>query len=99
MDQMFLTVRGAVQDSVRATLGVASVFTTRMGSLGNLILEQPKRQIFAPNVMAIRDQRHDKKSKQTTPQACFDVAPPIGVGSRSRVFHWEMMNIKKDTFI
>ena len=26
MDQMFLTVRGAVQDSFRATLGVASVF-------------------------------------------------------------------------
>ena len=26
MDQMFLTVRGAVQGSVRATLGVASVF-------------------------------------------------------------------------
>ena len=31
----------------------------------------------------------------------FDVAPPIGVASRSRdnVFHWEMKNIKKDTFI
>ena len=26
MDQMFLTVRGAVQGSFRATLGVASVF-------------------------------------------------------------------------
>ena len=40
MDQMlFLTVRGAVQDSYRATLGVASVFavscrlTTKVGSL------------------------------------------------------------------
>ena len=39
-DQMFLTVRGAVQGSFRATLGVASVFvhvfcllTNRMGSL------------------------------------------------------------------
>ena len=39
MDQMFLTVRGAVQGSFRATLGVASVFVhvvfrlTRLGSL------------------------------------------------------------------
>ena len=64
-------------------------------------MEQPKRQIFAPNVMAIRDQRHDNKSKQTTSLAGFDVAPPIGVASRSRdsVFHWEMKKIKKDTII
>ena len=32
----------------------------------NVILEQPKRQIFAPNIRAIRDQRHDNKGKQTT---------------------------------
>ena len=32
----------------------------------NVILEQPERQIFAPNVLAIRDRRHDNKSKQTT---------------------------------
>ena len=47
-------------------------------------LEQPKRPIFAPNVMAIRDQRHDNKCKQTTSFAGFDVAPLIGVVSRSR---------------
>ena len=33
MDQLFLTVRGVVQGSFMATLGVASVFTTRMESL------------------------------------------------------------------
>ena len=57
----------------------------------NVILEQPKRQIFALNVMAIRDQRHVNKSKQTTSLVGFDVAPPIDVASRSRdllkVFH------------
>ena len=37
----------------------------------NVILEQPKRQIFAPNVMAIRDQRHANKNKQTTSLALF----------------------------
>ena len=64
-------------------------------------MEQPKCQIFATNVMAIRDQRHDNKSKQTS-QADTDVAQPIGVASWSRdlmFFHCEMKNIKKDTFI
>ena len=50
----------------------------------DLILEQPKRQFFAPNVMAICDQRHANKSKQTTSLAGFDVAPTIGVASRPR---------------
>ena len=44
----------------------------------NVIFEQPKRHVFAHNVMAIRDQRHvnKSKSKQTTALAGFDVAPP-----------------------
>ena len=33
MDQMFLTVRGAVQGTFRATLGVASAFVQVVGSL------------------------------------------------------------------
>ena len=49
----------------------------------NVILEQPKRLILALNVMAIRDRCHANKSKQTTSLAGFDVAPPIGVASRS----------------
>ena len=49
----------------------------------NVILEQPKRLIFALNVTAIRDRRHNNKSKQTKSLAGFDVAPPIGVASRS----------------
>ena len=67
----------------------------------NIILEQPKRQIFEINVMAIRDQRHANKSKQTTSMVGFDVAPPMCVASIScdNVFHWEINNIKKDTFI
>ena len=52
----------------------------------NVILEQPKCQIFALNVMAIRDRRHTNKSKQITSLAGFDVALPIGVASRSRDF-------------
>ena len=47
-------------------------------------MEQPKRQILEPNVMTIRDQRHDYKKKQTTSLAGFDVTPLIGVASRSR---------------
>ena len=43
----------------------------------------PKPQIFAPNVMAICDKRHDKKSKQTKSLAGVDVVSPIGVASRS----------------
>ena len=64
-------------------------------------MEQPKRRIFAPNVMAIRDQRQDNKSKQKTSLAGFDVAPPIGVASRLRdlIFSLGNENIKKDTFI
>ena len=42
----------------------------------DVILEQPKRQIFALNVMTIRDRR-----PETSPPG-FDVAPPIGVASR-----------------
>ena len=34
--------------------------------------------------MAIRDQRHDNKRKQTMSLAGIDVDPPIGVVSRSR---------------
>ena len=64
--------------------------------------EQPKCQIFALNVMTIRDRRKANKSKQTTSLAAFYVAPPIGVAYRSRdlmfFFHWEMKNIKKDAF-
>ena len=47
------------------------------------MLEQPKRLIFALNVMAIRDRRHANKSKRTTSLSGFDVAPPIGVASGS----------------
>ena len=48
-------------------------------------LEQQKRQIFAPNAMAIRDQRHDNKSKTKQRHWMgFDVTPPIDVASRSR---------------
>ena len=38
---------------------------------------------------------------KTASSACFDVAPPKGVASRSRdlMFYWEMKNIKNDTFI
>ena len=50
----------------------------------NVILEQPERQIFTFNVMTIHDRRHANKSKQTKSLAGFDVAPPIGVASRSR---------------
>ena len=50
----------------------------------NVILDQPKRQTFALNVMAIGDRLHANKSKQTTSLAGFDVAPPEGVASRSR---------------
>ena len=50
----------------------------------NIILEQPKHQIFMLNVMAIHDQGHANKSKQTTSLVGFDVAPPIGAASRSR---------------
>ena len=51
--------------------------------------------------MAIRDGRHASKSKQITSLVGFDVALPIGLASTSRdlVFHCEMKNIKKDTFI
>ena len=45
----------------------------------NVIFEKTKRQTFAPNAMAIRDQRHDNKSKQTTSLAGYDATPPIGV--------------------
>ena len=43
MYQMFLTVRGTVQDSFRATLGVASVsfMSTRMGNLEKSKLHPP----------------------------------------------------------
>ena len=44
-------------------------------------------KIFAPNVMAIRDQRHDNMSIQTTSLAGFDVAPLGGAsGSRDLMF-------------
>ena len=33
--------------------------------------------------MMICDRRHANKSKQTTSLAAFDIAPPIGVASRS----------------
>ena len=48
-----------------------------------VILDQPKRQIFALNIMAIRDRRHANQSKQTSLDG-FNVAPPIGVASRPR---------------
>ena len=41
---------------------------------------------FSSNVMAILDQHHYNKSKQTTSLAGFDVALLIGVASRSRDF-------------
>ena len=50
----------------------------------DLILEQPKRQFFALYVMAIRDRRDANKSKQSTSLDGFDVAPNMGVASRSR---------------
>ena len=55
-------------------------------------LEQPKRQIFALNVMTIRDRRHANKSKQTMSVAGFDVGPPIGVVSRSRDLMFSLGN-------
>ena len=42
------------------------------------VSEQPKCQLSALNVKAIRDQRHTNVSKQTTLLAGDDVAPPIG---------------------
>ena len=42
------------------------------------VSEQPKCQLSALNVMAIRDQRHENVSKQTTLLAGDDVTPPIG---------------------
>ena len=68
----------------------------------NVILEQPKRLMFALNVMAIRDLRHANKSKQTASLAGFDIALSIGVASRSHdlhVFHREMKNIKKYLYL
>ena len=42
--------------------------------------------------MAIRVRRHTNKSKQTTSLDGFDVAPPIGVASRSRDLMFELGN-------
>ena len=42
------------------------------------VSEQPKCQLSALNVMAIRIQRHENVSKQTTLLAGDDVTPPIG---------------------
>ena len=43
------------------------------------VLEQPKCQLSAPNVMVICDQRHANVSKQTTLLTGDDVAPLIGM--------------------
>ena len=55
-------------------------------------------KIFAPNVMAIRDQRHDNMSIQTTSLAGFDVAPLGGAsGSRDLMFFigkWRILSSK-----
>ena len=48
--------------------------------------------------MTICDQHHANKSKQTMSLACYDVAPPIAVASRScdlMVFIWKRRTSRK----